>query len=228
MSFIRREWLSPEGGFYSALDADSEGIEGKYYVWSKEEIDAVLKEHSAIFCEFYGVYEKGNWEHANILNVKIPIEQFAAEKKLDQEELEKVLESARLQLLERRKHRVMPLLDDKILLSWNALMITASCKIFAALGDEQDRELAEKTMHFLWTHLQKEGQFFHTYKNGEARHPAFLEDYAYLIEALIHLQEISSNPEYLEKARQLTEFVIEHFSEEETGFFFFTHANQRM
>ncbi|MBC7867394.1 MAG: thioredoxin domain-containing protein [Gloeobacteraceae cyanobacterium ES-bin-316] len=227
MEFINREWLSPEGGFYSALDADSEGVEGKYYVWSKVEIETLLKEDAPLFCEFYDVTEKGNWEHTNILNIKKPIEVFAAEKNLDPGLVQKSLDSARHVLLEKRKDRLMPLLDDKILLSWNALMITATCKIFAALGEEKYRQLAEKTMDFLWNHLQKEGVFYHTYKNGEARHPGFLEDYAYLVQALIHLQEITSNTTYLIKAHELTEFVIEHFSETETGFFFFTHANQK-
>jgi uncharacterized protein YyaL (SSP411 family) len=227
MGFIIREWLSPEGGFYSALDADSEGVEGKYYVWSKGEIESILKEEAPLFCEFYDVSEKGNWEHTNILNIKKTIEIFASDKQLDPDLVEKRIETAGRQLLEHRKKRIKPQLDDKILLSWNALMISASCKIFSAMGDEQYRELAKRSMDFLWNSLQKEGVFYHTYKNGEARHPAFLEDYAYLIQALIHLQEITSDKEYLLTARKLTELVIEHYADTETEFFFFTHTNQK-
>jgi len=227
MGFIIREWLSPEGGFYSALDADSEGVEGKYYVWSQGEIESILKEEAPLFCEFYDVSEKGNWEHTNILNIKKTLEIFASDKQLDPDLVEKRIETAGRQLLEYRKKRIKPQLDDKILLSWNALMISASCKIFSAMGDEQYRELAKRSMDFLWNSLQKEGVFYHTYKNGEARHPAFLEDYAYLIQALIHLQEITSDKDYLLKARKLTELVIEHYADAETEFFFFTHTNQK-
>lgn len=227
VEFISREWLSAEGGIYSALDADSEGVEGKYYVWQRKEIESVLKGDSATFCEFYDVTEKGNWEHTNILNIKRPIDSFASQKGIAVEELETKLEAFRQALLNRRDTRIKPLLDDKILLSWNALMITACCKIYAALGNDHYKRMAVRCMDFIWQHLRKEGIFYHTYKNGQARHPAFLDDYAYLIQALINLQEITSDPGYLHKARTLTQFVIDHFSEPGTGFFFFTHANQK-
>jgi uncharacterized protein len=225
--FVEREWLSAEGGFYSALDADSEGVEGKYYVWSRQEIDEVLKQDADLFCAYYDVSEKGNWEHTNILNRSQSVEDFAREKGLNAADVEARLGEGRRLLMEKRNGRIRPLLDDKILLGWNALMITAYCKAFAALGDEQYRGRAVLGMNFLWTRLRQNGVFYHTYKNGEAKHPAFLDDYAYLVQALIQLQEITSDSGYLYKAREITEFVIENFGEEETGFFFFTHANQK-
>ncbi len=227
MEFIEREWMSSEAGFYSALDADSEGVEGKYYVWSKKEIDAVLKEDASLFCEFYDCTENGNWEHSNILNCNYSLEDFAAQKAISPNDLENILDKARDKLLNHRNNRIKPQLDTKILLSWNALMTIACCKIYGALGDAHYRDIAIQTIDFIWSHLQKDGKFNHSFCDGEAKHPAFLDDYAYLIQALIHLQEITSDTIYLKRAKTLTEFVIEHFSEAETGFFFFTHANQQ-
>jgi len=226
-AFIEREWLSEEGGFYSALDADSEGVEGKYYVWSKGEIEDCLGEDAALFCEYYDVTERGNWEHVNILNRKQGVEEFAAEKKLAEQEVRELLAKGVRKLMERRNSRVRPLLDDKILLGWNALMITAYCKVFGALGDDRFRGRAVLGMNFLWTRLRKDGSFYHSYKNGDAKYPAFLDDLAYLSQALIHLQEVTGNGDYLKQARELAGYVISHFSEEETGFFFFTNANQK-
>lgn len=226
IAFIEREWSGPEGGFYSALDADSEGVEGKYYVWTKKEIEDILGDDAAVFCSYYNVTEKGNWEHVNILEVKEELEHFATLNLKNIDELRERLENCKRQLLEVRKQRVPPALDDKILLSWNALMITALCKAFAALGIESYRQLAISNMDFLWKKLRVNEEFFHTYKNGQAKHPAFLDDYAYLIQALIQLQEITADQEYLVRAKRLTEFVNEHYSEEGSGFFFFTHANQ--
>ncbi|MBC7851187.1 MAG: thioredoxin domain-containing protein [Chitinophagaceae bacterium] len=129
--------------------------------------------------------------------------------------------------MNKRSTRVRPQLDDKILLSWNALAVGSYCRMFAALGDEAFLERAVKTMEFLLKQFRAGHMFCHTYKNGEARQPAFLDDYAYLIQSLILLQEVSSDAGYLQTARELTELVIREFGEEETGFFFYTHANQQ-
>jgi uncharacterized protein YyaL (SSP411 family) len=130
--------------------------------------------------------------------------------------------------MERRNQRIKPSLDDKILSGWNALMITAFCKAFAALGDDTYRSLAVHSMHFLEEKMRGEGifHFYHSYKEGRATVPAFLDDYAYLIEAFIQLQEVTGEVSYLIRAKVLTEWVIEQFSEIETGYFFYTHAGQ--
>jgi uncharacterized protein len=228
MDFIASQWLSPEGGFYSALDADSEGVEGKYYVWERGEIENVLGPDSELFCAYYGVAVKGNWEGVSILHVAEAPEDFAKRRKIDPSVLDLLLERGRKKLLERRSKRKAPALDDKILLGWNALMITACCKAYSATGEPLYLELAEKNLSFIWSKFKGSGiyYFFHAYKDGQARFPAFLDDYAYLVEALRELQEVTGNSEYLQRAKEVAEFVARNFSEEDTGQFFFTHKDQ--
>jgi uncharacterized protein YyaL (SSP411 family) len=226
LAFIEREMLSAEYGFYSALDADSEGVEGKFYTWSKTEIDELLGEDAPIFSSFYDISENGNWEHTNILRVTKPLEIFANENNILPAELEQKLSACREKLMEYRSKRIRPLLDDKILLGWNALLNTAYSKAYAALGDESYKEMAIRNMAFLETKLSDAaGTWYHTYKNG-ARIPAFLDDLAYLIQSCIHLQEITGSGAYLIKAQKLTRDVIEHFEEPESGFFFYTNKEQ--
>ncbi|MES2372299.1 MAG: thioredoxin domain-containing protein [Bacteroidota bacterium] len=226
LAFIEREMLSNENGFYSALDADSEGVEGKFYTWSKNEIEELLGEDAPVFSSFYDVTENGNWEHTNILRVTKPLETFAEENNIPVNELQQKFSACREKLMEYRSKRIRPLLDDKILLGWNALLNTAYSKAYAALGDESYKAMAIRNMSFIETKLcDKEGTWYHTYKNG-ARIPAFLDDLAYLIQSYIHLQEITGVGEYLIKAQKLTEKVIAHFEEPESGFFFYTNKEQ--
>ncbi|MBK6828495.1 MAG: thioredoxin domain-containing protein [Chitinophagaceae bacterium] len=227
LAFIQREMLQEQGAFYAALDADSEGVEGKFYVWQPEEVQAVLGAEAELFCGYYDVTEKGNWSEpghgsTNILRVKKPLAAFAAELKAEETAIKKRLELGRQLLLAERAKRVRPQLDDKIILGWNALMNTAISKAFAATGNLAYRELAIRNMNFLLEHFKAEKGYHHTWKAGQAKYPAFLDDYAYLIEALIQLQEITGNRDWLVKARELAEFVQEHFREEGTGFFFYT------
>jgi uncharacterized protein len=221
MAFIDRELSNGEGAFYAALDADSEGIEGKYYVWDKAEIDEVLGKDSELFCHYYGVTTGGNWEGKNILTrPEVPSNGLLAD------EYQR-LELARQRLLEHRSRRIRPALDDKILLGWNALMNMACSKAYAAVGNERWRQWAIDNMNFLRTRMKGAGIhfYYHSYK-GAARIPAFLDDYAFLIAALLELQEITGDIAYLEEARNITVQAIAHFGEEETGFFYFTHDKQ--
>jgi uncharacterized protein YyaL (SSP411 family) len=228
MTFIDRELSNGEGAFYSALDADSEGIEGKYYVWDKAEIDKVLGEDAELFCRYYGVTDRGNWEGSNILTRHAPDGPGAPANTSPGAPADRHrLEAARLRLLEHRARRIPPALDDKILLGWNALMNIACSKAYAALGNEEYRQLAVNNMQFLRTRLKGEGInfYYHSYK-GTARIPAFLDDYAFLISALLELQEITGDSSYLEEARDILLQVIDHFGDETTGFFYFTHNEQ--
>ncbi|MDH7463759.1 thioredoxin domain-containing protein [Chitinophagaceae bacterium 26-R-25] len=227
MAFITRELLSPENGFYAALDADSEGEEGKFYVWSKKEVEEVLGADADLFCKFYDITETGNWEHTNILRIKTSVDDFSQKHKIDLPVLKEKLKEGRAQLLNAREKRVRPGLDDKILLNWNALMNTACCKIYAATGKEEYKELALKNVNFLLQAFLQDENLFHTYKNGHAKIPAFLDDYAYLIQALINLQEITGDTSYLIKAKELTAHVLDNFSEAETGLFYFTGSQQK-
>lgn len=228
IGFLEREMLDKKGGFYSALDADSEGVEGKFYTWYKTEIDDLLGKDAAVFCQFYQVEEQGNWEHVNILWIKDPAATFALAQGMDPWEFQALLEKCSQILMEARDQRIRPGLDDKILLGWNALLNTAYSKAFAALGRESYRQQAINQMDFLEKAFRvSDGSWHHTYKNGVAKLPAFLDDYAYLIQAYIQLQEITGNSNYLVKAKAITDWVCTHFSEEETGFFYFTHQDQQ-
>ena len=228
LDFTERELMSAEGGFYSALDADSVGVEGRFYVWTKSEIDALLGDHADVFNRFYGVTANGNWEHSNILHVTLSKEDFARNNNIGLPELESILRESAEKLLLERNQRERPLTDDKILLGWNAMMNTAYCKAFAATGIEKYRLLAVANMEFLLEKFSdgSEGGFFHSYK-GEARYPAFLDDYAQLIHALLHLQEITADSTYLGKVKTLIKWCIDHFSEPETGYFYFTNDQQQ-
>ena len=209
---------------YSALDADSEGEEGKYYVWSKDEIEAVLGADADLFCRIYDVTPEGNWEGTNILNR--PGGEQAWEG-LTEPQRQNLGGSGR-RLLAHRAHRVRPALDDKILLGWNALLNIALSKAYAALGKDEYREWAVANMDFCLRNMRGEGicWYYHGWKAGRGRNPAFLEDYACLISALIHLQEITGETDYLLRAREALEFVLENFDDPQTGMFFFTHKDQ--
>ncbi len=220
MAYAAREMAAPDGGFYSALDADSEGVEGKYYVWTRSEVTELLGADADGFCAYYDITASGNWEGKNIL--RIDIERLADESGSDR------WSAARERLLAARSLRVKPALDDKQLTGWNALMVTAAAKAFAATGIESYRRTALDTMRFLQSKAAGTGmyRYYHTYKNGVAGIPAFLDDYAFLIEALLQLQEITGDTVWLDEAAGLAEYVVKFFRDADSGFFFFTHADQ--
>lgn len=179
VGFIEREMLSPEGGFYSALDADSEGVEGKFYTWQKKEVENILGEGAALFCEVYDVSEEGNWEHTNILWRPVSMKKLADRNGITEEVLEDKMKLCKDKLLNERAKRARPGLDDKILLGWNALMITACCKAYAALGNKSYLKLAQANIHFLETNFRKENnEWHHTWKENKSKYKAFLDDYA--------------------------------------------------
>ncbi len=229
MEFVNRELSSPDGGFYAALDADSEGEEGRYYVWDKSEVEEILQEDAGLFCEFYDITAHGNWEGKNILRIRTDAAEFSKRRSITESELSVLLEASRRKLLTYRAMRIRPLTDDKILLGWNALMIIACCKAYAALGIDDYRDRAIKNMEFIRHGLKGEGLhfFYHTYAQGVAKFPAFLEDYAFLTAALLQLQEITGDTGYLAAAKEITSFAIDHFGEEDSGFFFYTHQDQQ-
>lgn len=229
ISFVERELMHHQGGFYSALDADSEGVEGKFYVWSKKEIENILGNDASLFTEYYDVSEKGNWEGNNILRVRLPLESFAKQRQMPEEELKAILKKSGQRLMEYREKRVRPALDDKILLGWNALMNSALSRAYAATGIDSYLKMALTNMDFLLNNLRTEADvpFRHTWKEGVAKYPAFLDDMAYLIQALIDLHEVTGNTAWLEEAKKITGQVIEGFSEPDTVFFYYTHELQK-
>jgi len=228
LEWLVKEMSSAEGAFYSALDADSEGIEGKFYVWTKSDIDTILQEEAPLFCEFYDVSADGNWEHSNILNRPQSFAGFCAKKGLDEEAFKIMMKNCRAKLMDEREKRIRPGLDDKILLAWNALMCTACCKAYEAFGLEKYKELALSNIAFLCAKFIKtDGTVLHDYKNGSAKTGGFLDDYAYLIEALIAVYEICFDKKYLKTALMLTELVIEEFYDPTDSLFFYSSKNQK-
>jgi len=228
IGFLQRELMHPEtAGFFSALDADSEGEEGRFYVWSEAEFANLLKEKALLMGEYFDITGKGNWEGKNIPRLKLLPEEFARKKGLDVKELEEMVSESKGVLLEAREKRVRPGFDDKILLGWNALANRALSRAFAATGQEAYRELAVRNMKFVLEAFKgPDGRYHHSWKEGRARHPAFLDDYAYLVAALIELAQVTADYEYFDIARDLTVLVEEGFSDEEGLLFYFTHKGQ--
>ncbi len=228
VKFLEREMLDAGGGFYAALDADSEGVEGKFYVWDKEEVDNILGADATVLGEYFDITAVGNWEGKNIPRLLHEPGRIRKKFGLDEEALEAMVTRGKENLLAARARRVRPQLDDKILLGWNALMNTALTDAYAATGIGHYLALAIKNMRFLLAAFAKAGgnEFFHTWKAGNARFPAFLDDVAFLVEALIGLQVVTGETGWLDKAKDITEGLIPAFSEEEGPYFYYTRKDQ--
>ncbi|GAB4244579.1 MAG: thioredoxin domain-containing protein [Saprospiraceae bacterium] len=223
LQWVSSEMTHPEGGFYSALDADSEGVEGKFYVWSAAEIDEVLGQDAGWFKKLYNVSTEGNWEGSNIL-FRTPAERTEQLPEVD----EKKLKAAKARLLDARAKRVRPGLDDKILLGWNALMAKAMLVAFTAFGKEEYRQTALGALEFMLDKfLQPDGlKLYHTYKDGKASYEANLDDYAFLIDALLKAFEVTQNEQWLLQAKRYAEHVISDFLDDKDKLFYFTSAQQ--
>ena len=213
-----------KGGFYSTQDADSEGVEGKFFVWDLDEVERLLGEEKAkIFCEYYDITELGNFEHKNILHVQTPPDLVARKLSMDVKELEGILAEGRQKLFEVREGRIKPGLDDKILTSWNGLMIRSMAMGYQILGDQRYREAAVRSAHFVLSELsQDNGQLLRTHREGKSHLNAYLEDYSYLIAGLIDLYEATFAVEWLKEAERLNQIMIEQFWDDANGSFFFT------
>ncbi len=227
LTYINREMTDSKGGFYSALDADSEEVEGKFYVWSKNEIQEALGEKAEWFCKLYNITEEGNWEGQNILFQSRSAEEVAAELGIELETLQTFISEVKEQLLQLRDQRIRPGLDDKILLSWNALQIIAYAQAYKAINNPTYKEAALNSLEFLWNNMRDDnGKLIHAYKDGKGKPGAFLEDYAFFINALIEGYEISSDTQYLDKALALTEKTLELFKDPEGNLFYYTAFDQ--
>jgi len=225
LDFVTREMISPEGGFYSAYDADSEGEEGKFYVWSKSEIKKILGDDAELFCLYFDVTDGGNWEGKNILCNNINVSTVAFNFGLSEDRVKEIISSCSQTLLDTRSNRISPGLDDKILTSWNALMITAFTKGYRVTGDVHYLNVAKKGISFLEQNLFVDGNLFRTYKNNNAKINGYLEDYSYFVNALLDVFEIYPNSKYLQHAIQLGHHLVDHFWDEENHSFFMTSDN---
>lgn len=223
IAFVERELMSPEGGFYSSLDADSEGVEGKFYTFTKDELHQILGPEEPLFSKYYHATAAGNFEHGyNILHRRISDEAFAEENELELEVLQDMVQNWKERLMQVRSESVRPALDDKILCSWNALMLKGLADAYYTFGNKHFLSLALKNAGFILQHLYKDGRLFHNYKNGKASIQGFLEDYALLISALIRLYEVTFNEDWLVKAKELTDYTLTNFFDEAEGMFYFT------
>jgi uncharacterized protein YyaL (SSP411 family) len=219
-AFVASDLTAPQGGFYSALDADSEGEEGTFYVWSKDEIDEILGDRAPLFCRFYNVSSYGNFEGSTILTIPDDIEEFCAREGCEQDELEQILDECRGRLLERRDSRIHPLRDEKIITAWNGLMIAGLAKGGAICGLRDFIERAERSARFILDHLRRsDGRLLRSYRGGPADIPAFLEDYAYLTYGMIELFEATLDQFWLDTALQLADETVRLFHDSARGEF---------
>jgi uncharacterized protein len=225
LDFIQNEMTNPAAGFYSSLDADSEGEEGKFYVWSKGEVDAILGTEAKLFEELFDITEEGNWEGRNILHRTMRPEEFAAIHNLDTAQLHRQIQYALKKLIKERDKRIRPATDDKIILGCNAMMVSAYAAACNALGNSGYRKIAEYQLEFLLDAFRSKEDaclFYHNYKNGQAANYAFLDDYAQLIAALLDVYEINGNDLLLNEANAITRYVIRHFGDKNDDLFFYT------
>jgi uncharacterized protein YyaL (SSP411 family) len=222
LGFVLREMASPEGGFYSALDADSEGEEGKYYVWRKKEIAEILGKDADVFCLYYDVTDGGNFEGHTILNNNVNPSTTAFHFGITEDQVRKIISDGSKKLLDARSKRIRPGLDDKILTSWNALMISAFAKSYRITDEKAYLDAAEKCISFIEKNLVSGEHLLRTYKNGKAKLRGYLEDYSYFVNALVDTFEVTANPKYLELAASLANHLIDHFWDEKNNSFYFT------
>jgi uncharacterized protein YyaL (SSP411 family) len=223
LDYVVREMTDSTGGFYSTQDADSEGIEGKFFVWSLAEIKELLGEaDAALFAAYYNLTEGGNFEGENILNVTRALPDVAASQKVTVAQLATTLERGRGVLFAEREKRVKPARDEKILTAWNGLMLTAFAEAAAILNRPDYLQVARRNAQFVLGSLLQDGLLLRTYKDGRAKLNAYLEDYAFFIDGLLTLFETSGDLQWFEAAQRLTTTMIDEFWDDESGGFFYT------
>jgi uncharacterized protein len=223
MDYLMREMLHSEGGFYSTQDADSEGEEGKFFVWTEAEINRILGgESSEIFCRMYDVSEQGNFEEKNILHPILTPEQASKFFRRDVKEIQSLVSDAKRKLFREREKRIKPFRDEKILTSWNGLMLSGVAAAIKVAAHPAYLDAANRTVDFLFTQLFRDGRLLHTYKDGTAKILGYLDDYAFLAAGLLDLFEATLDRVNLERASELAEIMLREFSDEAGGGFFYT------
>ncbi|MBA0908052.1 MAG: thioredoxin domain-containing protein [Nitrosarchaeum sp.] len=225
LDYVIREMTFNEGGFYSAYDADSEGVEGKFYVWKKSEIKEILGNDAELFCLYYDVTDGGNWEGNSILCNNINISAVAFHFGISEDKIREILTSCSEKLLHVRSKRIMPGLDDKILTSWNSLMITAFAKGYLVSNNAIYLETAKKCISFIENNLFVNDKLLRTYKNNIAKIDGYLEDYSYFANALLDVFEIEPESKYLDLALKLGFYLVDHFWDSTSSSFFMTSDN---
>lgn len=224
LDYVLTRMTDDAGPFHSTEDADSEGVEGKFYVWTKREVRDILgAERAERFAAAYDVSDEGNWEGHSILNRPRPLAEIAEALQLPLAQLEAELAEDRARLFHAREQRVPPGKDDKVLVSWNGLMIHSMARAAGILDEPRYLEAAVRAAEFLWTSMRtNEGRLLHTWRRGSATLPAYLDDYASLANALVTLYEQTFEKRWIERATQLCEQMLTHFEDSEAGGFYFT------
>ena len=224
LEFVERELTSETGAFYSSLDADSEGEEGKFYIWRKSEIDSLLEEKANVFNEYYSVTEEGNWEEGhNILLRKSPDDEIAGKLGIGVDELTRQIAESRKKLFAAREARERPGLDDKALTGWNALMLKGYVDAYRAFDEKAFLDKAKSNAAFILKHVLKDDlRLTRNFKDGKSSINAFLDDYAFTIEAFTSLYQATFDEEWLYKAEKILDYTMEHFYNPENGMFYYT------
>ena len=227
MEFVNNTFLGPKYEFYSALDADSEGEEGKYYVWKKNELIELLGPEFNLFSQYYNINEKGYWEHNNFILMRTSNDDdFCLENNINKIQFLETRKNWQQTLLQARLNRIAPGLDDKSLTSWNALMIKACVDAYHSNKNENYLDTALKCANFILQFQYKEnGKLYHSYKNGQTSISGFLEDYAFVADCFISIYQKNGDEAWLLKAHEITKFAITHFYDETDGLFFFKNKN---
>ncbi len=225
--FLERELMDETGAFYSSLDADSEGEEGKFYVWNETELKKIIKDDFELFSSYFNVDSKGFWEHGNYILLRSGSdESFAKKSNISLEQLHKKVAGWKSALLTERSKRIRPGLDDKTLTSWNALVIQGLIDAFVAFRDKRFLNLALKNANFLKENIvQGNGKLYHNWKNGNASVDGFLEDYSISIQAFISLFEVTGDENWLNISKKLTDYSFDHFYDDHSGLFYFSEKN---
>ena len=226
LDYALREMTDPAGGFYSAQDADSEGVEGKFFVWTPNELRPLLGNDADLVMGYYGVTERGNFDGANILNVSVPPEDYAERRGVSEEALFAAIQRARGVLLETREQRIHPLRDDKVLTSWNGLMLRAFAEAGAALGRSDYLDAGRRNAAFLLDNMRDgDGRILRTWRNGQAKLLGYLEDYACLADGLLALHEATLEPRWLQEAVAVADGMIALFWDDAVGGFYDTGSD---
>jgi uncharacterized protein YyaL (SSP411 family) len=218
VEWLQREMMHPQGGFFSALDADSEGEEGKFYTWTWAELQEALKDDIKVAAEFYQIEDTGNWEHGRNILIRADA-QF-----MDADMAERIL-GINKKLIAYREKKERPGLDDKIVTSWNALTISGLVDCYKAFGDDVFLTLAKNAMRFLEEHLIQNKKLYRSFKGKHSTTTGFLDDHAYLIQAYSHLYQVTFDEAYVDKARHWCDFTLQEFYDAKEGFFFYTGSS---
>ena len=225
LDFVKQELTSAEGAFYASLDADTEGVEGKFYIWTKQEVENVLGDDAEMFLSYYNITADGNWEHGNSILLRNETDEAIAGRfKIPVDELNRKIDDCKVKLMKVRNARVKPGLDDKVLSSWNALMINGYTKAYRVFNEERFLNAAIANADFLLQHaIAADGEMTRNYKNGKASINALLDDYAFTIAAFIELYQATFDEKWLAEAEKLTAYTLEHFFDAASQMFFYTH-----